>query len=263
MSCPSKIQSARANGALSHGPVTPEGKQASSRNSTRHGLLSQTVVLEGESKERFEELLLALTAELKPRTTIEASLVETMAVARWRQLRVLGIQKAEFDLEMARQAAPESKPVRAAIVFRNLADNSRVLDVLLRYEVAYDRQFFRALNLLLKFRATGNQECAMALPKPAAENQHPSPSDETSPKVVKIMKFPNEPNSQPAPAPTTGAATPETHVLGETFHDSALVCCCSPSGVPIDTRRPDVVSSTSHKTIPGSSGAAQGAAAAA
>ena len=208
MSSPSKIQSARSNGALSHGPVTPEGKQASSRNSTRHGLLSQTVVLEGESKERFEELLLALTAELKPRTTIEASLVETMAVARWRQLRVLGMQKAEFDLEMARQAVPESKPVRAAIVFRNLADNSRVLDVLLRYEVAYDRQFFRALNLLLKLRATGNQECAMALPKPAAENQHLSPSDETSPKVVKIMKFPNEfvcPESLGTPGNENGA----------------------------------------------------------
>jgi hypothetical protein len=262
MSSPSKIQSARANGALSHGPVTSEGKQASSRNSTRHGLLSQTVVLEGESKERFEELLLALTAELKPRTTIEASLVETMAVARWRHLRVLGIQKAEFDLEMARQAVPESKPVRAAIVFRNLADNSRVLDVLLRYEVAYDRQFSRALNMLLKLRATGNQE-SDALPKPAAENRDLSPSDETSPKEVKIMKFPNEPNSQPAPAPTNGAAAPETHVLGETSHDSSLVCCCSPSGVPIDTRRPDVVSSPSHKTIPGSSGAARGAAAAA
>jgi hypothetical protein len=184
-----------------------------------------------------------------------------MAVARWRHLRVLGIQKAEFDLEMARQAVPESKPVRAAIVFRNLADNSRVLDVLLRYEVAYDRQFSRALNMLLKLRATLNQE-SEALPEPAAENRDLSLSDEASPKEVKIMKFPNEPNSPP-PAPPNSAATPEAHVLEETSHDSSLVCCCSPSGVPIDTRRPDVVSSPPHKTIPGSSGAAHGAAAAA
>src|SRR5215472_4479292 len=36
----------------------------SSRNATRHGLLSNTIVLEGESKQRFEELL---AAEWQPR----------------------------------------------------------------------------------------------------------------------------------------------------------------------------------------------------
>jgi hypothetical protein len=82
MSSPSKIQSARANGAGSLGPVTPEGKQRSAQNATKHGLLCHTVVLEGESKDRFEELLASLTAEWQPRTATEAALVETMAVAR-------------------------------------------------------------------------------------------------------------------------------------------------------------------------------------
>jgi hypothetical protein len=196
MSTPSQIQSARVNGARSHGPVTPAGKQKSARNATRHGLLSNTVVLEGESKERFEELLASLTAELQPRNTTEAALVETMAVARWRYLRVLSIQKAQLDMEMAREAAASSGPVRAAIAFKRLSDNSRALDLLLRYEVAFDRQFSRALNILIKLRASANlsQTAENArnvreLPTAAGTHGHPGaglPEPE-------ILEFPNEP----------------------------------------------------------------------
>jgi hypothetical protein len=50
MSSQRKIDSARANGARSKGPITEAGKAASSKNSLCHGMLSQTIVLEGESK---------------------------------------------------------------------------------------------------------------------------------------------------------------------------------------------------------------------
>jgi len=178
MSSPVKAQFARANGALSHGPVTPEGKERSARNATRHGLLSSTIVLEGESQERFDALLSELTADLQPRNSVETALVETMAAARWRYLRILGIQKAQFDIEMARQTGSRAL-VRATTAFRDLSDNSHALDLLLRYEVAFDRQYTRALNSLLKLRATR-----------AADGQRP----ETVSTTCEKSKFPNEPN---------------------------------------------------------------------
>ena len=68
MSTQKQIDASRANGAKSNGPKTPEGQQTSSRNNTRHGLLSRTIVLEGESLERFTELHESLILEHKPNT---------------------------------------------------------------------------------------------------------------------------------------------------------------------------------------------------
>jgi hypothetical protein len=61
------------------------------------------------------------------------ALVQTMVAARWRLLRMWGIQTTGFELEMARArqnadpAAPSSGAVLAAVAFRALADSSRVL----------------------------------------------------------------------------------------------------------------------------------------
>src|SRR6516164_8272591 len=98
-----QIQASRANGARSHGPVTAQGKLNSSRNSTRHGLLAQTIVLDCESKDRFEQLLASYTEEFQPGSPAETTLIENMAMARWRQIRVCHLQRALLDVEIARQ----------------------------------------------------------------------------------------------------------------------------------------------------------------
>ena len=82
MSSLQRIEASRANGAKSRGPVTEEGKQASSQNSRTHGLLSKKVVLAGESQEEFEALLASFLEEHQPETATERDLIEKMVIAR-------------------------------------------------------------------------------------------------------------------------------------------------------------------------------------
>jgi hypothetical protein len=146
-----------------------------------------------------------LTAELQPRSTVETALVETMAIARWRHLRILAIQKAAFDIEMAREATPSSPPQRAAVVFRKMADNSRSLDLLLRYEISFDRQFSRALSLLMKLRAVSappDQDPAPEVVVESAAEPHVDAAPHSASAESSLI-FPREPNpgiEHPVPA---------------------------------------------------------------
>jgi hypothetical protein len=150
----------RRNARKSTGPITPEGKAASSQNSRRHGLLATTVVLEGESADRFHELLTSLFEELQPETSVEMFLVENMAVACWCQRRLWAMQSAGLRDEVKKQ---ESQPnlketlalhpaTRASIAFRSLADKSRSLDLMNRYQSSYERQYDRTYRRFIDMR---------------------------------------------------------------------------------------------------------------
>lgn len=158
-----RISANRANALKSTGPKTPTGKAVSSKNNLRHGLLARTVVLDGESLERFTTLLYALRDELQPQTGIEATLVENMAVARWRQMRLWGMEKAGIAYEIQKQECSDKPevleqdaPTRAALAFRTLSDHSRSLELMNRYETRYERQYNRALARLMDLREKNN-----------------------------------------------------------------------------------------------------------
>ena len=147
------------NSARSTGPVTPEGKARSSRNATRHGLLASSVILHGQSWDSFRALLLTLENELHPAPGIESIETEIMAVAHWRCLRLWRVEKAQFEAEMQKQrdatggrddASPTMDLARS---FRTLADETRSLDVLNRYEARFSRQYLSALERFNTHRA--------------------------------------------------------------------------------------------------------------
>ena len=149
-----QIAASRANGARSRGPVTEPGKRNSARNSVRHGLLAETVVLEAESEERFLDLVNEYMDEFQPSTPTQVALVETMAVARWRQWRVWEAQKTAMDRDMAMQPAAMPPVERVLFAFRASSEGSCPHELLLRYEIFFDRQFSRALKNLLALRKT-------------------------------------------------------------------------------------------------------------
>ena len=117
-----QIEASRINGAKSRGPVTEEGKRNSARANWQRGILARTVVLESESRDRFNQLYDSLVAEIQPVTAIETLLVQKMAVAQWRQMRLWSNEKAN----------PEDGP--------NL------------WETRFDRQFDRALSTFERLR---------------------------------------------------------------------------------------------------------------
>jgi hypothetical protein len=117
-----QTEASRANGARSRGPVTPEGKARAALNSTRHSLLGRAILMEGESRTRFENLVQLLNEALQPETAIDHLLVGKLAASHWRQLRIWNLER---DGE------------------KGLGD----------HEMRLDRQFFRTLDRYMKLRA--------------------------------------------------------------------------------------------------------------
>src|SRR5881397_3828166 len=99
-----KSETARTNGAKSKGPKTPQGRAKSAKNSIRRGLTAvNTIVLDCESEDEFNELLADLVAMHLPVGASEQDAVEQMAVARWHVRRICTATTAVIDVEMARR----------------------------------------------------------------------------------------------------------------------------------------------------------------
>lgn len=164
----SQRDAARTNGAHSQGPITPEGKERSSQNATRHGLNSKAVVLANESQEAYDELLATIQQEWQPQGPTENDLVRDMADARWRLRRIKAIETAALDSEMfinkddfEASFSPTTPIMRQADAFIALCKLApTVISNLARYESRYERSYHRAskaLTMLQQQRALQQQ----------------------------------------------------------------------------------------------------------
>jgi hypothetical protein len=141
-----QIAASRANGAKSRGPVTLRGRINSGKHKITHGLLARTVVLETENIDRFHALLNSLVATYQPVGPTESILVEKMAAAHWRLLRLWCHQKCAYGLEFRKHnsnLAPDDRPTFDLVAFQSISSN-----IFNRVETTYDLQFSRALRLL-------------------------------------------------------------------------------------------------------------------
>ena len=170
----SKAEAARANGAKSRGPATPEGRAKSSRNSLRHGLSAKSVLLPAESHEQFQLLLDAHVQQFHPANPVEMDLVEAMAVARWRLRRIWAIETSLLANELTRRAEDIDDEFtemtgedRLAWVFQRLADGGQSLALLARYEGNLNRAFDRAFKQLNFLKSQRQNE-----PKPEPTSPH-------------------------------------------------------------------------------------------
>jgi hypothetical protein len=111
---------------LVRGPKTPEGKAVSSQNASRYDLLAKSFVLRSECPARFQTFIDSFYAEFNPATPTEAELVDTMATARWRMIRMSNLEAAIIDHEYG--VEPDSAlttPARATLAYRRATDSGR------------------------------------------------------------------------------------------------------------------------------------------
>jgi hypothetical protein len=98
MTSPEKAKSNKRNARQSTGPRTSAGKAKSSSNALSHGILSRDLLLPDESADQWSALLEQLMTELQPVGTLEQILVERIAVAAWRQRRLVRVETARIQV---------------------------------------------------------------------------------------------------------------------------------------------------------------------
>ena len=200
MATQKRIAASRQNGAKSRGPVTDLGKERSSRNALRHGLLSRTVVLDDEDPKQFKALLDQHVAKFQPNGDIEHQTVEEMAVCQWKLRRLNIIETTLLDDYSSDHGYTDDAELSIAEAFQA---RQRTLANLERYSARLTRQYYRAFRHLQELRqpdgsgSFGKKEIPVPPPPPptpiqAVPRPQPAPVD---PKTRPIAVL--RPNSVP------------------------------------------------------------------
>ncbi|MFN7924935.1 MAG: hypothetical protein U0Q16_32860 [Bryobacteraceae bacterium] len=136
-----KLEANRANAQHSTGPRTPEGKAASSRNATTHGLFSATFAVARQDREEFDIFLELQREELRPQGINEELIFSNLVQAAW---------KIEATRRLEMQALAEQ--------------NEAKLDKYGRYATRFERAYYRALSELRKLQTERAQREAPTQP---------------------------------------------------------------------------------------------------
>jgi hypothetical protein len=128
-----QIQANRENARLSTGPVTAEGKQASSQNAVKHGFTGLSLVVTEPERDAYEAHVRSYFAEYNPNGHHQSQLVQQLADLDWslhqisvQQLNVISLMNA-----CQTQFAGNNDPIGTAQVMAGLA---RTLNTLNLYE---------------------------------------------------------------------------------------------------------------------------------
>ena len=195
MTSPAQIAANRRNAQLSTGPRTPSGKQISSQNALRHGILSRQVLTPSEDPDTFAAHLQSLTDDLAPIGSLEELLVQQIAACYWRLARILSCDADLFGRHQEAVAKPEERN-RFGQVVKPRADpvpSATLLDPLLRYERQITNQISRCLAQLDRL-----QQARLAATDP---NSDPEPRpDQTNPITPPPSETPTSDETNPIPS---------------------------------------------------------------
>jgi hypothetical protein len=160
-----QLEANRANSTLSTGPRTPEGKEIASRNSLKHGLTSQQVVLPWEHPEEFAAVELSLSVEYKPITEQETRQLQQIAQNFWRLQRCRRMESQMFINSMYAPAPGlQLDEVDENECLNNIFNaNGKDFDRLRRYETTIERSYYKSIKVLQDMQKTRRAQEEKAL----------------------------------------------------------------------------------------------------
>jgi hypothetical protein len=126
---PRQAAARRANGRLTAGPISAQGRAASSQNSLKFGFFALHPLLPGESEAEFEAYLAGWIESLRPADHAEHALVLRITDAAWRLRRVPSVEAGLFTAELlSEQAEIAQGQARQLLMHRLEASPSEAKD---------------------------------------------------------------------------------------------------------------------------------------
>jgi hypothetical protein len=146
MASPAQILANRENAQRSTGPRTQEGKQAASRNATRHGLTGTQIVMPGEDASAYEELRQGLHESYRPAGEAELILVDQIAANAWRLMRAQRVETAFFAKLTDGAKDPDAALAEAFL------EKPKELARMHRYVAAAQNAYYKAITQLTRLQ---------------------------------------------------------------------------------------------------------------
>ena len=115
MTTAKQVKANQANSKKSTGATSDEGKAVIATNALKHGLFAQRLILSDENMDEYAQLIDGLVSSLNPVGTLEQLLVEKIAVATWKQLRLTRAESATIELDRRMELQPNRNIISKAI----------------------------------------------------------------------------------------------------------------------------------------------------
>jgi len=150
-----RLAANRGNAQRSTGPRTAAGRQVSSRNATRHGVLARTPLLPGEDPAELEALSAGLTERLGPEGGVEELLLDELVGVLWRLRRLARVELGLYAMGLEAPVLRALSGAGEASAALGVAFSSQAASfaVLTRYESALVNRLRRALADLERLQA--------------------------------------------------------------------------------------------------------------
>ena len=195
----SRGEAARKNGALSKGPITPEGKAISSQNALKHGLCAAAracpplmipnVLFVNENEETYQAFLTAMMTKYRPADVEESAEVVIYCSAFWRRNRAIELESAAVNIKLAElvTAPGVSESARSKMAFDEAYSESKFVANLSLYETRLQRiceKTRASLHVMLERRLLSESESAAPIEPATAPAAAASPERTNEPVVA-------------------------------------------------------------------------------